>query len=467
MNFSVSSHLKLVTSPSSSILELSINQFSGAIPPDIGLLTNLEFLHLFENKLNGSIPQEIGQLKSLYELDLYMNNLDGSIPASLGSLSNLAILYLYGNELCGSIPPEMGDLSNLVELDMDTNFLMGPIPSTFKNLRKLKVLYVFNNLLSGPIPPEIVVFLLVGPFLLLGAFIGLFLVYIRRKGNAQVKQGKVQDKDVFSILSHDGRTTYDEILKATNDFDATYCIGKGGHGTVYIAELRSGNIVAVKKLHQFSEMGDVKVYEYLERGSLATNLSKDEVAQELDWHKRVNIIKGVAHALSYMHHDCSPLVVHGDISSSNVLLDSNYSQSALQPTVQVEVTPAQKRLKIIKGFSQLMPVMFEGGADPMIADDYMEQVETQLISMDVTEDHLKIIIAIYKFAKDTKLWWKSVTSRYKFIKVYSEAVERALMLEADNRDKDARREQWKQKRGAGPSSEGSSWKKNKGGSFQF
>ncbi|XP_059659142.1 desmethyl-deoxy-podophyllotoxin synthase-like [Cornus florida] len=54
-----------------------------------------------------------------------------------------------------------------------------------------------------------------------------------------------------------------------------------------------------------------------------------------------------------------------------------------------------------------------------------------------------------------------------FIKVYSEAVERALMLEADNRDKDARREQWKQKRGAGPSSEGSSWKKNKGGSFQF
>ncbi|XP_059645893.1 putative CCR4-associated factor 1 homolog 8 [Cornus florida] len=33
-----------------------------------------------------------------------------------------------------------------------------------------------------------------------------------------------------------------------------------------------------------------------------------------------------------------------------------------------------------------------------------------------------------------------------FIKVYSEAVERALMLEADNREKDARREQLKQKR---------------------
>ncbi|XP_059663732.1 uncharacterized protein LOC132309439 [Cornus florida] len=54
-----------------------------------------------------------------------------------------------------------------------------------------------------------------------------------------------------------------------------------------------------------------------------------------------------------------------------------------------------------------------------------------------------------------------------FIKVYFEAVERALMLEADNEEKDARREQLKQKRGVGPSSEGSSWKRNKSGSFQF
>ncbi|XP_059663925.1 uncharacterized protein LOC132309655 [Cornus florida] len=40
-----------------------------------------------------------------------------------------------------------------------------------------------------------------------------------------------------------------------------------------------------------------------------------------------------------------------------------------------------------------MPVMFEGDADPMVADNYMDQVKTQLTSMDVTEDHLKIILA--------------------------------------------------------------------------
>ena len=38
----------------------------------------------------------------------------------------------------------------------------------------------------------------------------------------------------------------------------------------------------------------------------------------------MNIIKGLAHALSYMHHDCSLPIVHRDISSKNVLLDLDY-----------------------------------------------------------------------------------------------------------------------------------------------
>ncbi|XP_059658666.1 uncharacterized protein LOC132304992 [Cornus florida] len=57
--------------------------------------------------------------------------------------------------------------------------------------------------------------------------------------------------------------------------------------------------------------------------------------------------------------------------------------------------------------------MFEGGADPMAADDYMDQIETHLTSMDVTDDHLKIILATYKFSKGAKLWWKSVTNQHK------------------------------------------------------
>ncbi|XP_017976484.1 PREDICTED: LRR receptor-like serine/threonine-protein kinase FEI 2 [Theobroma cacao] len=43
---------------------------------------------------------------------------------------------------------------------------------------------------------------------------------------------------------------------------------------------------------------------------------------ELDWIRRLNVVKGVANALFYMHHDCSPPIIHRDISSKNALLDS-------------------------------------------------------------------------------------------------------------------------------------------------
>ncbi|CAH2056677.1 unnamed protein product [Thlaspi arvense] len=145
---------------------------------------------------------------------------------------------------------------------------------------------------------------------------------------------------------------FNEIIKATKDFDAMFCIGSGGSGTVYKAKLPSGNTVAVKKLHALSDNADRKdflyevkaltkinyrnvvklygfcshsrhsflVFEYLGMGRLATILGSDEKARLLDWPKRKNIIKEVAQALSYMHHDCTPSIVHGDISSKNVLL---------------------------------------------------------------------------------------------------------------------------------------------------
>ncbi|KAK1290735.1 putative LRR receptor-like serine/threonine-protein kinase [Acorus calamus] len=164
--------------------------------------------------------------------------------------------------------------------------------------------------------------------------------------------------DLFSVWNIDGRILFDDIVEATGNFDDLFCVGMGGNGSVYEAEFQSGQVVAVKKFHPMedeSRLDDagfmneirtltrvrhrniVKLYgfcshprcmllvcEYMVRGSLADVLVNDERAMEFDWVKRVDAIRGVASALSYMHHDCRPPIVHRDVSCGNVLFDANF-----------------------------------------------------------------------------------------------------------------------------------------------
>ena len=75
-----------------------------------------------------------------------------------------------------------------------------------------------------------------------------------------------------------------------------------------LTELRHRNIV---KLHGYClhKRCIFLVYQYIERGSLFCFLNNDVEAMKLDWTRRMNIIKSIAHALSYMHHECIPLFI--------------------------------------------------------------------------------------------------------------------------------------------------------------
>ena len=65
------------------------------------------------NQLSGAIPPELGNLANLQNLDLGSNQLSGAIPPELGNLANLQSLNLNDNQLSGAIPPELGNLTNL------------------------------------------------------------------------------------------------------------------------------------------------------------------------------------------------------------------------------------------------------------------------------------------------------------------------------------------------------------------
>ena len=138
-------------------LYLEKNNLSGTIPPELGKLTNLEFLdlNLRINNLSGTIPSELGQLTNLKYLFLEKNNLSGTIPSELGQLTNLAYLYLEKNNLSGTIPSELGQLTNLRGLSLGENNLSGSIPSELGQLTNLTRLYLGNNNLSGTIPSEL------------------------------------------------------------------------------------------------------------------------------------------------------------------------------------------------------------------------------------------------------------------------------------------------------------------------
>lgn len=49
-----------------------------------------------------------------------------------------------------------------------------------------------------------------------------------------------------------------------------------------------------------------------------------ENGNRLNWDARLKIIMGAAKGLAYLHHDCSPRIIHRDIKASNILLDGNF-----------------------------------------------------------------------------------------------------------------------------------------------
>ncbi|XP_028800494.1 U-box domain-containing protein 32 isoform X2 [Neltuma alba] len=141
-----------------------------------------------------------------------------------------------------------------------------------------------------------------------------------------------------------------EINEATNDFDPSWKIGEGRHGSVYKGMLRNMQ-VAIKMLpsygcqsqlefqHQVEVLSRVRhpslvtligscpesrslVYDYLNNGSLEDHLARKEKTP-LPWQIRISISADICSALIFLHSG-RPSIIHGNLKPSKILLDVNF-----------------------------------------------------------------------------------------------------------------------------------------------
>jgi hypothetical protein len=149
------------------------------------------------------------------------------------------------------------------------------------------------------------------------------------------------------------RFSYEELSQATNGFSKDQLLGSGGFGKVYRGILSNNSEIAVKSVNhdskqglrefmaEISSMGRLQhknlvqmrgwcrksnelmlVYDYMPNGSLDRYIFH-KPKKLLNWQQRRQVLADVAEGLNYLHHGWDQVVVHRDIKSSNILLDSD------------------------------------------------------------------------------------------------------------------------------------------------
>ncbi|XP_057988950.1 probable leucine-rich repeat receptor-like protein kinase At1g35710 [Hevea brasiliensis] len=342
-------------------LALNQNQLSGAIPSELGSLTNLEYMDLSTNKLSEPIPEDIGDLVKLHYLKLSHNKLNKAIPKQLGELVQLSQLDLGHNLLIGNIPIDFAKLESLEELIISHNNLSGFIPKAFEEMHGLWNIDISYNHFQGPIPnskafqhasiealrgnkglcgnfsgldpcsgqkqvskkgTKIMLIILL-PVSVTGALLCMLVVLFfrfqaRKRGSK--REVEMNSEGLLATSIFDGKTLYKEIIQATKNFHDMHCIGEGGFGKVYKAELPSGNTLAVKKFHSLNQGETADQKEFLNEIRALTEIRHRNIVK---FYGFCSHLRHSFFVYEYLQDGQSGHCAK-DISSKNVLLDSEF-----------------------------------------------------------------------------------------------------------------------------------------------
>ncbi|GJP50898.1 hypothetical protein CLOM_g10052 [Closterium sp. NIES-68] len=352
-----------------SSLDLSNSRFQGPVPSTVGDLVNLRALDLSGNQLQGQLPAEIGNLTAATFIALEGNQLSGTIPPEIAPqpssrhLAFLSSLDLSDNDFTGPIPYGFANVSSSFYLDVSQNQLSGAIPGGSSGyfasanpatISGNQALCGMNGYPDCPSPNNLSAGAIAG--IVVGAVVGLVAIAVTAwwfsRRNDPWSGGTML---VFEKL--DFKLTVGHILEATEFFSDKYKLGRGGFGTVYRASLQDGRSVAIKRLAAQSTQGNrefqaemetlgnirhrnlvvlvaayiapgqsterLLIYDFLSGGSVDTIFMKElpKDSPFCKWSVRRNVALDTARGMKYLHHDCTPRIIHRDMKPGNVLLD--------------------------------------------------------------------------------------------------------------------------------------------------
>ncbi|KAL0553483.1 hypothetical protein IC582_007378 [Cucumis melo] len=358
------------------ILVLRGNKLDGRLNHDLLSHPKLKFLDVSNNNFTGFLPSFVPN--SVVVFNFSNNVLYGhlNLPLELNGSIDLSGNYFQGVVVNKS--PDAILRGNCLDMEPDQrNFeacslFYSERTLTFEGFKngnpdEMKRGHVRNNRLK---------FIMVGLFGGLG-FVVIFVLILavllkfcgkgkaNKRGKANV--GPVPDgdspslpKDPVYFAGLGDSFTYDQMLHSTRNFSKDNLIKHGHSGDLYKGFLEGGLPVVIKKvniqylknemysleLDFFSKVSHMRlvpflghcferedekllVYKCMPNGDLANCLhsissSEDDNVQSLDWIIRLKIAIGAAEALSYLHHECNPPVVHRDVQASSILLDDKF-----------------------------------------------------------------------------------------------------------------------------------------------
>ncbi|XP_034927565.1 probable LRR receptor-like serine/threonine-protein kinase At2g16250 isoform X2 [Populus alba] len=350
---------------------IGINLLGGSLPVNLfPVPSQLQTVVLKSNGFIGAVPDVLWSMPRLRLLDISGNNFtdlsgnyfEGRVPDYVSGNASLVsnCLQNLSNQRslldCTSFYTEKGLIFDNFGLPNSTQ------PPARENSGKSKrKVVILVSVLGG-----------FGLILLLVILIVLLLFFIRKTGNktqrgvgvgpaTPVPSGSSPPPPGVSIdFSSLGDTyTYQQLLLATGDFSDVNLIKYGHSGDLYKGISESGIPVVIKKIdlesHRkeaylleldfFSKVSNPRlvpllglclekenekflIYKHMPNGDLSSSLyrktNSEDGLKSLDWITRLKIAIGAAEGLSYLHHECTPPIVHRDVQASSILLDDKF-----------------------------------------------------------------------------------------------------------------------------------------------